>query len=106
MGEPSFLAAARQAALCILESPSPDGVPTDAVLAVRARLAQALVDALDLGLAPALIHKAALAASAVLAAAHNDGSAGEGIVGYEGPRLIPLHTCVLTYLVNRLHSDG
>ena len=40
------------------------------------------------------------------AAAHNDDTAGEGIEGYEGPRLIPLHTSVLAYLVNRLHSDG
>ena len=40
-----------------------------------------------------------------LAGAVSDGAAGEGIEGYEGPRLIPLHTSELSYLVNRLRSD-
>ena len=48
---------------------------------------------------------AARAAALAAAASHNDGTAGAGDEEYEGPRLIPLHTSVLTYLINRLH-DG
>ena len=45
------------------------------------------------------------AAIAALAAAHNDVRAGAGDEEYEGPRLLPLHASVLTFLVNKLRSD-
>ena len=99
--------AVRTAALHFLEEgPCPDGVPHDAICAVRERLAEALTDAARVGLIPSSIHEAVDAAFAALSAAHNDGTAGEGVEDHEGPRLIPLHTSVLTYLVNGLHSDG
>ena len=73
-------------------------------LAARAK---ALACAADAAAHNAFDTRSAASADAgtALAAAHNDGTAGEGIEGYEGPRLIPLHTSVLTYLVSGLHSD-
>ena len=116
------LSAARETARCMLQDESlssSGGVePSDELLSVRERLVEALVDALSIQLPSSVIAKAAEAAEAALgkaheaarevaadAAAHNDGTAGAGDEEYEGPRLIPLHNSVLTYLVNKLHSD-
>lgn len=78
-------------------------------------LCEALANALRMGHLPssAILAKAAEVAWAVFtgftpdAALHNDGTAGPDcdFEAYEGPRLIPLHSSVLTYLVNKLCSD-
>ena len=120
------LAAAARAAA----APSLDAVPVplfgqvtpEALSAAKASLLTGLSDALVAGIGLPSILAAATAAHAGFAAAreeararaaltadasHNDGTAGDacGDEEYEGPRLIPLHTSVLTYLVNKLRSD-
>ena len=109
--------AAREAARHALEeAPLPEGVSPDCFVAVQISLSKALADAASIGLLPPLVLKAAEAARAALvnaravalsalAAAHNDGTAGIGDEGCDGPRLIPLHISVLSMLVNGLHSD-
>ena len=112
-----FLAAAREASRHVLdESPLPDGVTPDAFESARRSLSKALAEAAVFGLPPSVVARAAEAARsavlsareaaiAALAAAHNDVRAGAGDEEYEGPRLLPLHASVLTFLVNKLRSD-
>ena len=116
-----LLASAARAAA----APSLDAVPllgnvTPAALsAAKGSLLKGISDALDAGIdlpailaAASAVHAGYVAAKeeanvrAAHAASHNDGTAGAGDEEYVGPRLIPLHTSVLTYLINRLHSDG
>ena len=120
------LSAARETARRMLQDrdeslSSSGGVePSDELLSVRERLVEALVDALSMKMPSSVITKATEEAEVALneaheaevaaaardaAAAHNDGTAGAGDEEYEGPRLIPLHISVLTYLVNKVHSD-
>ena len=110
-------------------SPTLDAVPLlghvspAALSAAKISLLKGLSDSLLVGIDLSAILAAAAAAHAGYAAAreeviaraaytvssaasHNDGTAGAGDEEYEGPQLIPLHTSVLTYLVNNLHSDG
>ena len=110
--------AARAAAAPSLEAvPLVDRVTPEALSEAKGSLLKGISDALDAGIdLPAILAAASAAHAgyvaakeakrAAHAASHNDGTAGAGDEEYEGPRLIPLHTSVLTYLINRLHSDG
>ena len=106
-----LIAAAREAALHVFEGvPLPEAVPPPRLFAVHAALAQALDDAMSIGMDLTLIRKGAGAAKAAYLRTQSEALAAHAAqhnasVGPDGPRLLPLCLELQVAVVNKAPSD-